>query len=318
MSVVSNSISQPKKKPQNSFGQWFRSLPNNQAILGYIFILPSLIGFVIFFAVPAVRSVLISFTQWNMLSPAKDVGLKNYQTLFNDQYFWQSLGTTAIYVLANIPLQTVLALFIAVMLDRIRNSAALRGIIILPWLMPNVVVALLWLWLLDPTLGIVNVIFQAIGIPKQEALGTPETAIYAIALINIWRYSGYTAILVFAGLKAIPETLYEAARIDGANEWTQFSRITLPLLRPVLSFVLITSVIGSFQIFDTIAITTKGGPGGATRVIIWYIYDQVFNRGFTMGIATAASVVLFVILITVTILQFRFLRTNRSDLAEYA
>jgi multiple sugar transport system permease protein len=318
MSVVSTVITQPKKKSGNSFGQWFRSLPNNQAVLGYIFILPSLIGFIVFFAVPAVRSVFISFTQWNMLSPAKDVGLKNYQTLFNDPYFWQSLGTTAIYVLANIPLQTVLALFIAVMLDRIRNSAALRGIIILPWLMPNVVVALLWLWLLDPTLGIVNVIFRAIGIPQQEALGTPETAIFAIALINIWRYSGYTAILVFAGLKAIPETLYEAARIDGANDWTQFTKITLPLLRPVLSFVLITSVIGSFQIFDTIAITTKGGPGGATRVIIWYIYDQVFNRGFTMGIASAASVVLFVILITVTILQFRFLRANRSDLAEYA
>lgn len=297
-------------------GNWFSRIANNQTIIAYLFILPSVIGFVAFFAVPAVRSLLISFTQWNLLSPAKDVGIQNYQTLFNDPNFWQSMGATVLYVVGNIPLQTILALFIAVMMDRLRNSAWLRGVVVLPWLMSNVVVALLWLWLFDPTLGFVNVIYHALGIPPEEYLGTGSQAIFTIAFINIWRWTGYNAILIFAGLKAIPEPLYEASRIDGANEWTQFSQITLPLLRPVLGFILITSVIGSFQIFDTIAITTKGGPAGATRVILYYIYDLVFARGFQMGLATAASVVLFLILITITILQFRALRANQSELAD--
>lgn len=317
MSASPRAISQhPSVRAATQSGNWLSRLANNQTVIAYLFILPAVIGFVVFFAVPAVRSLLISFTQWNLLTPAKNVGLQNYQQLFNDANFWQSMGATVLYVIGNIPVQTVLALFIAVMMDRLRHSAWLRGVIVLPWLMSNVVVALLWLWLFDPTLGIVNVIYQALGIPPEQYLGTGSQAIFAIAFINIWRWTGYNAILIFAGLKAIPEPLYEAARIDGANEWTQFTLITVPLLRPVLGFILVTSVIGSFQIFDTIAITTKGGPAGATRVILYYIYDLVFDRGFQMGLATAASVVLFLILITITIIQFRVLRANQSELAD--
>jgi multiple sugar transport system permease protein len=185
--------------------------------------------------------------------------------------------------------------------------------------MPNVVCGLLWLWILDPTLGIINIAFKALGLPMQPFLGSPDQAIPSIALINIWRHAGYTAILIFVGLKTIPKSLYEAAQIDGANSFRQFRSITLPLLRPVLTFVLVTSLIGSFQIFDTIAITERNaGPAGATRVIIYYIYQQVFERGINMGLATAASVVLFLILISVTLLQLRFLRGGRSDLADYS
>ena len=294
-------------------------LVSNEMLLGLLFILPSLIGFAVFFALPAIRSVFISFTEWNLLSPAKYVGLENYQTLFADERFWRSLLITLQYVVWNVPLQTVLAVFIAVMMDRIQNSAALRGIMVLPWLMPNVIVALLWLWILDPTLGILNIFFKAVGLPTQPFLGSPDQAIPAIALINVWRHAGYTAILVFAGLKTIPKSLYEAAQIDGATAWKQFWSITLPLLRPVMFFVLVTTLIGSFQIFDTVAVTERlAGPAGSTRVIIYYIYDQVFNRRINMGVATAASVVLFLILISVTLIQLRFLRGNRSDLAEYS
>ncbi len=293
-------------------------LLDNEAVLAYLFILPSVIGFTLFFAVPAIRSVLISFTEWNLLTDAKFVGLENYETLFADDRFWRALGTTLLYVLWNIPLQTVLAVLIAVLMDRIQNSAFLRGILVLPWLLPNVVVGLLWLWILDPSLGIMNVLLKGVGISQQPFLGSPDQAIASIAGINIWRHAGYTAILVFAGLKTIPKSLYEAASIDGASAWTQFRKITLPLLRPVLVFVLVTSVIGSFQIFDTIAITTQGGPAGATRVIIYYIYEQVFERRINMGMATAASVALFMILITVTIVQLRYLRGNQSDLADYS
>lgn len=294
-------------------------LVNNEALVAYLFILPSLIGFAAFYAVPAVRNVIMSFNEWNMLTEPKAVGLENYQTLFADERFRRSLMITLSYVLWNIPIQTILALFMAVMIDRIHNSALLRGVLVLPWLLPNVVVGLLWLWMLDPTLGIVNAALQGLGLPKQPFLGDPGQVIPTIAGINIWRHAGYTAILLFAGLKAIPHTLYEAAAIDGANEWTQFWRITIPLLRPVLVFVLVTSVIGSFQVFDTVAITTRnGGPAGSASVIIWYIYDLVFNKGFKMGLAAAASVILFAILVTVTVIQTRVLRGNRSELADYS
>ncbi len=295
-------------------------LADREMLVAYLFILPSVVGFVLFYAYPAIRAVGISFTEWNLLSDAEFVGLANYQDIFSDDRFWRSLTNTLTYVLWNIPLQTVLAIFMAIMLDRFSAtvSSLMRSVMILPWLMPNVIVALLWLWILDPSIGIANVLLRAVGVPKQDFLGSPDQAMAWIAMINIWRHAGYTAILVFAGLKTIPKSLYEASAIDGANGWTQFSRITLPLLRPVLVFVLVTSVIGSFQVFDTIAVTTDGGPAGATRVIIFYIIDEVFNRRISMGTATAASVVLFLILVTVTIIQMRFLQSSQSDLADYS
>jgi multiple sugar transport system permease protein len=300
-------------------GGFLGKIANNQILLGYLFILPSLIGFTLFFAVPALRSVVISFHQWNLLSDAKFVGLDNYNTLLNDQRFWDSLKITVTYVLWNIPLQTVLALGIAIIMDRIHNSSFLRGLFIVPWLLPNVVVGLIFLWILDPTLGILNTLFQSLGLPRQPFVGSPDQIIPTIAGVNIWRHAGYTAILIFAGLKTIPKSLYEAASIDGANGWVQFRRITLPLLRPVMVFVLVTSVIGSFQIFDTIAIMARGsGPAGSARVIIYYIYEQVFQRRINMGVATAACVALFLILVTVTLIQTRYFRAGQSDLADYS
>lgn len=307
----------PVKKP-NAISRGLDAIARNEAVVAYLFILPSLIGFLVFFALPAVRSLVISFNEWNLLTDAKYVGLDNYVKIFNDQRFWAALGTTVVYVLWNIPLQTALAVFIAVMLDRVQNSAWLRSLFVIPWLLPNVVVGLVFLWLLDPNLGVVNVFLKGIGLNSVAFLGRTDTAIQTVAMINTWRYLGYTSILVFAGIKLIPRALYEASSIDGANAWTQFWRITLPLLRPVLVFVIVTSVIGSFQVFDTIAVTTGGGPAGTTRTILYYIYDQVFERRIAMGVATAASVFLFAILIVVTLIQFRYLRADQSDLAEFS
>jgi multiple sugar transport system permease protein len=314
------SASQVSSKPKSFFlFEWLNQLSNKEALIGYLFILPSLIGFAIFFAYPAVRAVYISFLDWNLLTDAKYVGLENYKTLFDDKRFLDSLQVTVLYVLWNIPFQTLLAIFMAVMLERFSTtmSSIMRGIMILPWLMPNVVVALLWLWMLDPSIGLINEFLKAVGFSRQPFMGSPDQAIQSIAGINIWRHVGYTSILIFAGLKTIPNSLYEAAAIDGAGDLTQFRKITLPLLRPVLVFVLVTSVVGSFQVFDTVAVTTEGGPAGSTRVIIYYIYQLVFERRIKMGMATAASVVLFSILITVTIIQMRLLRAGESDLADY-
>lgn len=279
----------------------------------FLFILPSLIGFVLFYAVPAVRGVFISFTDWDLLTSPELIGLANYQKLVADVNFWKALWVTLNYVVINIFFQTVLAILIAVLMDRLTKSIFVRGVLILPYLFSNVVVALLWLWMLDPTLGIVNGFLEYIGIGRQPFLGAPSQAIASVAGINIWRHMGYTALLVFAGLQTIPKDVYEAGAIDGASEWRMFWNITLPLLRPVLVFVLVTTIIGSFQVFDTIAITTKGGPAQATRVIMWYIYEYGFDR-FNMGYATTISIALFLILVLVTLVQMRFLRAGESDL----
>ncbi|MCB0199610.1 MAG: sugar ABC transporter permease [Anaerolineae bacterium] len=290
-----------------------RTFRTRETAIAFLFILPSLIGFTLFYAIPAVRGVLISFTDWDLLTPARSVGLENYARLLKDPNFWNSLKVTIYYVLLNIPLQTLLALVIAVMMSRLTKSIIIRAIIILPWLMPAVVVGLLWLWLMDPTIGIINEALRAVGIGTVPFLNLPKFAMPSIALINIWQYVGYTALLIFAGLQAIPGSVYEAAQIDGASESQMFWRVTIPLLRPVLVFVLVTSIIGSFQIFDTVAITTKGGPVNATKVLNYYIYEQAFTR-FNMGYATAISMVLFLILIFVSMAQMRLMRAGESDI----
>ena len=308
MNVQSTVI--PKIETGSGHKQRFRTRETTFALL---FILPSLIGFTLFYAVPAVRGLLISFTDWDLLTPAKSVGLANNARLWKDPVFWNSLKVTVYYVLLNIPIQTVLAMVIAVMMSRLTKSIIIRAIIILPWLMPGVVVGLLWLWLLDPTLGIVNVALRTIGVGTIPFLGLPKFAMPSIAMINIWQYVGYTALLLFAGLQSIPGSVYEAASIDGASEGQMFWKVTVPLLRPVLVFVLVTSIIGSFQIFDTVAITTKGGPVNATKVLNYYIYEQAFSR-FNMGYATAVSMVLFLILVTISLVQMRLMRAGESDM----
>jgi len=292
---------------------WLKNWLKRETWVAWVFILPSLVGFIVFYAVPAVRGVLISFTDWDLLTEPSAVGLANYQRLITDPAFWQSLWVTLNYVVINIFIQTVLAILIAVLMGRLTKSMIVRGILILPYLLSNVVVALLWLWMLDPTLGIVNAFLEFVGIGRQPFLGSPDQAIASIAGINIWRHMGYTALLVFAGLQTIPQDMYEAAAIDGASEWRAFWSITLPLLRPVMVFVLVITVIGSFQVFDTIAVTTTGGPANATRVIVWYIFEFAFQR-FDMGYATTISIALFLILIVITYIQMRLMRAGESDL----
>lgn len=286
---------------------------NADALTGWLFILVSVVGFAGFYALPLARNIAISFTQWNMLSPARPVGLGNYARLLRDPLFWNSLKTTVLYVVMNIPLQTVFALFLGVMMSRMTRSLAVRGILILPYLMPPVVVGLTWLLMLNPVIGIVDLAIRSVGLPRQPFLGSAVQALPSIAGINNWEYTGFNAILFYAGLQTVPESLYEASALDGATEWTMFWRISLPLLRPVTAFVIITSIIGSFQVFDTIAVTTMGGPVNATRVFVWYIYEQAF-RQFSMGYGAAIATVLFVVLAAISLVQFRLFRAGSSEL----
>jgi len=287
--------------------------PTSQAWVGYLFILPAMIGFAVFYLYPALRGLQISFTDWNLLSDPKNVGLANYNEVIHDSKFWSALWITVKYVLWNIPLQTILALLLAVAMDRLVKSMFVKGLLIVPYLLSNVLVGLIFLWMTDPLLGIINQWLAATPIGKQAFFASATQAIPTIAMINTWKYLGFTALLFYAGLQGIPRTIYEAASIDGSSEAHSFWRITLPLLRPVTVFVLVTSLIGSFQIFDTVAVTTQGGPVDSTKVLVYYIYQNAFAF-FKMGYATAMSMVLFVILVVFTLLQLRLLRANESDL----
>ncbi len=308
MSARLATTSVPARK--SILSQWLR----RETLAAWLFLLPALTGFIVFFAVPAVRGFYIGLTDWDLLTEPEYIGFENYSELFGDDDFWHSMWVTLYYVLLNIPLQTVLALVLAVLFQRFVRGFGWRSLLLLPWLMPNVVVALLFLWILDPGLGIVNQMLDAIGLPEQSFLGSVDQSMPSIAGINIWRHVGYTALLLIAGMQRIPRDLYDAGALDGASEANMFFNITLPLLRPILVFVLVTSVVGSFQIFDTIAVTTQGGPVDATRVIYWFIYQEAFER-FNFGYASAASIILFAILVVVSLIQMRLLRVNESDLS---
>ncbi|MDE0572733.1 sugar ABC transporter permease [Demequina sp. B12] len=278
-----------------------------------LFLSPALLGFLVFFAWPAVRGLYLSFTDYNLLSEPTWVGLENYAAIVDDPVFWNSMGVTLQYVAINIVVQTLVALLLAVLLHRFTRSMLIRGVVMLPYLIANVVVALVWYWLADYNLGLINSGLDAIGITRIGFFGDEQYAMTTIALVNVWRHLGYTTLLIFAGLQAIPHDVYEAAAVDGAGEWRVFRSITLPLLRPVLAFVLVVTVVGSFQIFDTIAVTTQGGPVDSTNAITYYIYDRAFAR-FDFGYASALSVILMFILAVIALVQMRAFRAGQSDL----
>lgn len=291
-----------------------RRRPRDDRRVAWLFLAPVLVGFAVFYGYPTVRGVWFSLTDYSLLNTPSFVGSDNYARLVADAQFWNALKVTAYYVLVNIGSQTVVALGLATLMHRLTRSVVLRAMLLVPWLVPNVTVGLLWLWLLDANLGFVNHLLSALGLGTIGFFTSPSWAMPSVALVNTWAYTGYTALLLYAGMLQIPQHLYESAAIDGAGELGMFRRITLPLLRPILALVLVVSLIGSFQIFDTVAVTTKGGPVSATRVIYFYIYQEAFTY-FHMGYAAAAAMALVVILGLLTAVQMRLLRASRSDLA---
>lgn len=277
-----------------------------------IFLLPASIGLIVFYLIPAIRGLYFSFTEYAVLTPAKWTGLDNYARLVHDPLFWNALKVTVYYVVLNIGFQTIIAVLLAVLMQRLTNSVLLRGMALLPYFVANVIIALVWYFMMDYQIGVVNVGLDGLGLDRVAFFGESAWAIPTVAFINVWRHMGYTALLVFARLQTINRSVYEAADMDGAGEGRKFFSITLPLLRPVLAMVLVVTVTGSFQIFDTIAVTTKGGPINATRVIYYYIWDLAFGQ-LDFGYASALAMVLFLLLLGVSLIQLRLMRAGESD-----
>ncbi|HZX02870.1 sugar ABC transporter permease [Kribbella sp.] len=280
--------------------------------LAWILITPALIGFLVFAVYPALRGIYLSFTDFHVLTPPKWTGFANLTELIHDDVFWTSLLVTAYFVVLSVVVGTVVSVITAVVLHRLTGSTVVRGLIILPFLISGVVAATVWSWMMDSQLGIINVVLTHVFGQPTLFLGSRAWAIPSIAMIGVWKSMGYNAIIVFAGLQTIPPSVYEAGRLDGAGEVRMFRHLTLPLLRPILAMVIVLSVIGSFQVFDLVAVTTKGGPANASNVLPMYIYTKAFSQ-FDFGYAATMSLALFVMLMIITFLQMRLLRAGESD-----
>lgn len=263
----------------------------------------NLIGLVIFMVIPAIASIVISFTNWNMMNTPSFIGLANYKELISDSLFWKTLKNTAVYVFWKVPVNVFISLVFAVLLNReMYGRGIFRAIFFLPMVASSVSVALLWLPLFETSNGILNVMLNAVGLKGLSWIYSQETAMMSVVMVALWKEIGYYMVMFLAGLQGIPATYYEAAEIDGASPIHTFFKITVPLISPVTFFVFIISIIGSFQIFDLTTVLTAGGPANSTYTTIMYVYKAGFNF-FRMGYASAISTILFVIILILTTIQ---------------
>ncbi|MET7695278.1 sugar ABC transporter permease [Streptomyces sp. NPDC005483] len=274
----------------------------------YLLLAPSLAGLLMFLVAPIVGVVVISFFDWNLMGTPRFVGLANYREMMGDSEVWRAMRNTVYYVLLNIPAQTVLALLLALAMNRkLQGLKVLRVLFVLPWMAMPVALGIVWSWAFDPQHGVVNQFLALFGVDGPAWLSSTGWAMPVLASVNIWQYTGYTMLFLLAGLQSIPESLYEAADLDGAGTVQRFFRITLPLLRPSMFFVLVTNTIGSFQMFDTVYVMTQGGPGGSTDTMNYHIYQQAFQL-FRTGYASALAMLLFAVILLVTAVQLLYFR----------
>ncbi|HRW50722.1 MAG TPA: sugar ABC transporter permease [Caldilinea sp.] len=282
-----------------------RTLAGRRTLVGYIFISPFILGFLIWFMIPAGVALWLTAHDWNLISPPKYVGMKNLITMVGDDRFWQSLKVTTIYTLVSVPVALVLGFGLALLLNqKVRGISVFRTVYYLPSIVPAVASAVLWAWIFNTEYGLANVGLRAIGLPKIAWLERPEWALPALIIVALWGF-GSGMVIYLAGLQSIPDVFYEAADIDGAGRLAKLRHITIPLVSPVIFFNLIIGIIASFQVFTIARLVTNGGPQNATLVYVLYMYQNAFTN-LKMGYAAALAWVLFLIVVVLTLLVFRY------------
>jgi multiple sugar transport system permease protein len=276
----------------------------------YAFLALPILHFLIFRVYPIVSAILLSFENFNIWGNTW-VGLDNYASVMRDDLFWMALRNTAYYTLTTVPLSLVIAFFLAVLVFPLGNRSGMffKSAYYLPSVASAAVLSLIWLWIFDARFGLLNYILSLVGVPRIFWLADANVAMNSLVLMTLAAGHGYSVILITASMGSIPESLYEAARLDGANRWAQFWRITLPLLRPVTLYLLVIDTIGSFQIFTNIYIMTRGGPANATMTVVYLIFRSAFDF-FDYGVASAQAMVLFVIILIITLIQYRWLSAD--------
>jgi len=281
------------------------------------FILPGLILYLIFFAIPTVSALFLSFTDWNGISPDYNlVGLKNYTDMITkDPIFAKAFGNNLKYMFFVVIFQTIASLFFAIMLVKnTKLNVFYRALFFLPTIIASVSVAFIWIFVYEPSIGSLNALLTAIGLESliQSWLGSKDIAIYSLAFVQVWAHAGQVMIIFIAGLQSIPKSLYEVARIEGATKWQTFRHVTWPLLAPSATIVVAYTTLQSFKAFDLILATTDGGPSYATEILSLFLYHEAF-RNFKFGYASASAVIFLLIIISITLLQFRILKANKVN-----
>jgi len=282
------------------------SLARRKAIEGYLYIAPFLIGFLIFTAYPLLASFYLSFTNYNIISPPVWAGLENYQRAFTgDPQFWASLGRTARYAALVVPLGIICSLGAAMLLNQgYKGTSIFRTFFFLPSITPVIASVLIWLWILQPSIGVANYLLSLIGVPGPPWVQSTAWAIPSLVILGLWNTAGGSRMIVFlAGLQGVPQELYEAAHIDGANPWQRFWNVTVPMISPTIFFNLVISIIGALSVFSVAYIGTQGGPAYATYFYVYHLYTSAFQFNL-MGYASALAWLFLIVVLALTVTQF--------------
>jgi len=289
-------------------------IQRRQAIAGYLFVAPAMLIFLVFTLLPVLYALFLSFTNYDVFTRRDWIGTTNYELIVEDLVaggvYWEALRNTAVYTLGSIPLSMGIGLGLAILLNqKLRGLGFYRTVYYVPVVTSMVAVAMIWLQLFDPLYGVVSNAMEAIGLPAVDWLGDPNLAMPTIIAVSVWKVIGWNMLIYLAGLQGIPDYLKEAAAIDGANPWQTFWKISLPLLQPTTFFILVTSLIGAFQVFDQVYVMTAGGPANATTTLVHQIYNAAF-RALDMGYAAAMSFVLFGIILVISLISLRAVRSE--------
>lgn len=276
------------------------NLSNNQRFAGWIFIFPALIGTIIFIIIPVICSFGLSFAKWDLLNPIQFVGLDNYKGIFSEPLFFKILWNTIVFAVSTSVLGVIIPLILACILNsKIRGSEFYKTAYFLPFITPMIVIGVVWEWIFDPNIGLLNHILHL----HINWLYDTHYAMTALIIVSVWKLIGYNMVIFLSSLAGISQSMFEAAKIDGANAFQTFKNVTVPLLSPTIFFVVIITAISSFQIFDLIYLMTQGGPLDSTNVLVYAIYKNAFEY-FNVGKASAIAYVLFLLILVLTLCQW--------------
>lgn len=281
-----------------------KSLEVSRRRWGVVFILPQLISLICFGIIPIVIAFVLSFYEWNGFTIPEFIGIDNFITVLKDPDMWTAIKNTAVYTVIYVPCSIVLALLLAVVLNKVAGKLFYRAVFFLPQVVTSVGIAVVWSWIYQPQFGILNMILRFFGFEGKEWLRDPSTAMGAVIVMSIWWGLGYNIVLFLAGLQNVPAAYVEAAKIDGATSKDIFFHITVPLISPTTLLVTITTMIDAFQVFDQMFLLTSGGSVKSTYTIALHIYQTAFSE-FEMGEASTISLFLFVVIVAISALQFK-------------
>lgn len=297
-----------QKKPKKAF----LSLQAREGISGWMFLLPALVLMFIFVFYPMISAGWISLHDWNLLTDMEFTGLDNFKMLLQDKQWWQCLGRTFTYTICYVPALYIMALVLAMIVHKIpKGSGFFRTAYFMPVILSSVVTGLIWKLMYDERTGVINNIVEAIFGSRIPWLSSVDWAMPAVLIVHVWMQMGYYMIIFLAGLQDIPKEYYEAAAIDGANSWKSFWNITMPGLSNTSVFILVMSVINSFQAYDHIATLTDGGPASSTNLAVQYIYETAFSQ-YSMGYAASLALNLFVIIFAFSLLLMKVMRSDKN------